>query len=357
MMISGHGGNIRELAKLAGRKPGEVIDFSANINPLGLPAWVSSVIKSAIDDIVHYPDPDCSSLVDLLSERYGVRREEIIVGNGSTEILYLIPQVLSVRRAFIPVPSYSDYLRAATLAKLMIEKLLLREEEGFQPNMEVISSYVKQGDIVFLGQPNNPTGMLYDASRLRELAIMHPSAFFLVDEAFADFVEDMDSMANKRPSNVVVLLSLTKNFAIPGLRLGCAIADRELVNHFKEMQPPWTVNSFAQAVGEAALRDIDYIERSRSYVSAQRAMLAENLRSMGCLTVYPGKANFLLVRIDKPGIDALSIASRMLADGIAIRLCQNFDGLDARFFRIAVRTEKENAKLLESLWGILRQVL
>ncbi len=176
---------------------------------------------------------------------------------------------------------------------------------------------------------------------------------FIVDEAFADFVENMDSITRDRPPNVVVLLSLTKIFAIPGIRLGCAVADLEIVRRLKAIQPPWSVNAIAQMVGERALQDRDYLEKSRSHVTAQRTRLVEHLRIMGCFTVYPGAANFLLLRIDRTGMDAAFIAAKLLADGIAVRLCHNFEGLDDRFFRIAVRTEEENSKLLASLAKII----
>ena len=353
MTTFGHGGNVKHLAEISGRSPKDILDFSANINPLGPPEWARSLIQSRFHDIQHYPDPDCSSLIESIAERYGVGRDHVIVGNGSTEILYLLPRVLPSGPVVIPVPSYIDYTRVVRLSGLPVKTVALQEENAFKPDTDDIDALIDENGAIFLGQPNNPTGMLYEASALRAVARKHPSALFIVDEAFADFVENMDSLTRDRPPNVVVLLSLTKIFAIPVIRLGCAVADAEIIRRLKEMQPPWSVNAFAQMVGERALQDRDYLEKSRSHVTAQRTRLVEGLRRMGCFTVYPGAVNFLLLRIDRTDMDAAFIAARLLADGIAVRRCHNFEGLDDRFFRIAVRTEEENSKLLASLAKII----
>jgi L-threonine-O-3-phosphate decarboxylase len=354
MTTFGHGGNIKHLAEISGRTPKDILDFSANINPLGPPKWVLPLISSRFPDMQHYPDPDCSSLTERIAERYGVGREQVIVGNGSTEILYLLPRVLPSGPIVIPVPSYLDYMSVVRLSGLPVRTLLLKEERAFKPDIDDMDAMLAQSGVVFLGQPNNPTGMLYEASALRVLARKHPSVLFIVDEAFADFVENMDSLTRNRPPNVVVLLSLTKIFAIPGIRLGCAVADAEMIRRLKTIQPPWSVNVIAQMVGERALQDREYLEESRSHVTRQRTRLIEGLRRLGCFTVYPGAANFLLLRIDREGGDAAFIAAKLLAEGIAVRRCHNFEGLDDRFFRIAVRRDEENMKLLASLAKIMK---
>jgi L-threonine-O-3-phosphate decarboxylase len=355
MKTFGHGGNVRLLARLAGKAPGDILDFSANINPLGPPEWALSLVQSRFRDIEHYPDPDSASLTEAISVRYGVERENIIVGNGSTEILYLLPHVLPSGPVVIPVPAYVDYAHVFRVSRLPVTLVPLKEQMAFKPDMGDISASLPASGAIVLGQPNNPTGMLYDAPGLRLLARRHPSVLFIVDEAFGDFVESMDSMTHDRPSNVLVLLSLTKIFAIPGIRLGCAVADAEIVGRLKAVQPPWSVNVIAQMIGEGALKDREYVEKSRSLVAGQRRRLTERLRLMGCFTVYPGQANFLLLRIDRAGMDVSRIAEKLLAEGIAIRRCHNFAGLDDRFFRIAVRTETENERLLASLEKIVTE--
>ncbi len=348
-MTEMHGGNITKLAAAAGRPAGEIIDFSANINPLGPPEWLRPLISAQVSSLVNYPDPACTELVRAFSERFGCAAEEIVMGNGETELLHLLPRVLGKRRAVIPVPSYSDYAAAAELAGLALEPLLLREERGFVPDFAEIERKLTGDEIVILGRPNNPTGTLFLAGALRELAARSPATIFAVDEAFADFTEEASLLAAERPANLVILRSLTKFYAIPGLRLGAAVADREIIRRLRVLAPPWSVNSLAQAVGAAALRDRSYGEETRRVVGARRGELTEALEAIPGLFVYPGAANFLLVRIESGAIAAPELAERLIADGIAIRVCDNFAGLDGRFFRVAVRTAEENDRLCHSL--------
>ncbi|MEW6350345.1 MAG: cobyric acid synthase [Thermodesulfobacteriota bacterium] len=344
-----HGGHLGDLARKAGVSPSQIIDFSANINPLGPPPWLRSVVSAALASVVHYPDPECAELVAAVGRRYSAPAEEVLVGNGSTEILYLLPRVAGKCRAVVPVPSYSDYVTASRHAGLNVEHVLLPESEGFRLDCRALRQQLRGDELVFLGQPNNPTGKLVDGAELRSLAEEHPETLFVVDEAFADFVDGMPTLTENRPKNVAVLLSLTKIYAIPGLRLGCALADAGLVAKVRALQPPWSVNTVAQAVGEAALPDEDYRERSRAYLRACRDKLIEDLRSIPGLKVYPGAANFLLVKVERQDADAVTLAQRTLSNRIAIRVCENFDGLDRRFCRVAVRNERENSLLVDAL--------
>jgi len=343
-----HGGNIRKLAEASGQPAKELLDFSANINPLGPPEWLRSLISSQLSSIVHYPDPDCSLLKASISYRYGVREEEVLVGNGSSEIIYILPRALPFARALIPVPSYADYGKAVALTGKPMEKIFL-QGEAFQLDLFLFDSKLGGDEIVFIGQPNNPTGLLVDSTALRTLAIKHRSTIFVIDEAFLDFVVEADSLIWNRPPNVIVLRSLTKFYAIPGLRLGFAIGEQEMIKKIKMAMPPWSVNTIAQAVGEKALKDESYAVQTRAFVQEERGFLLNELKSLSGLRVYPGRANFLLVRIDRKDMDAPALARQLLSSGIAIRVCDHFDGLDKRFFRIAVRTREENLKLLDGL--------
>jgi cobyric acid synthase CobQ/L-threonine-O-3-phosphate decarboxylase len=349
MITYGHGGNVKQLAEIVGLAEKDILDFSANINPLGLPEWFRSLISSRINSLVNYPDPSCSILVQTLASNCGVSEEEVLVGNGSTELLYLFPRALHKKRAVIPVPSYLDYVRVCELAGLTVEKVLLGEENGFRLDLFELDHRLHGDELVFIGQPNNPTGLLVGPEALRALACNHPSTVFIVDEAFTDFVDGVDSLIHNRPPNVIVLYSLTKFYAIPGLRLGCAVADSDISREVRRIMPPWTVNTLAQAVGEAALQDKAYATETRAVVKTLREQLSLELTSIPHLTVYPGTANFLLVRLDHKTVDAPALARKTLLDGIAIRDCSNFDGLDERFFRVAVRTAEENERLCHSI--------
>jgi L-threonine-O-3-phosphate decarboxylase len=349
----GHGGNLRQLARDASRPEEEIVDFSVNINPLGPPEWLDSLISSHLGSIVRYPDPACASLVEAIETRYGVNEEEVVVGNGSTEILYLLPQAVEASRAVIPVPAYIDYRRAAERARLGVNAVPMREADGFALDLKALDSQLEGGELVFMGQPNNPTGLTFDVEEFRSLALKRPSTCFVVDEAFGDFVDGLDSLTCHRPFNVIVLCSFTKLYAVPGLRLGCAMADREIAARLRELVPPWSVNALAQVFGTAALHDTGYADRTRELVQQQREFLSGELQSYSGITPFRSQANFLLIRIDRSDLDAPTLAQRMLHDGIAIRVCDNYEGLDRRFFRVAVRPDKEILEFCRSLRTIL----
>jgi adenosylcobyric acid synthase len=349
MINYGHGGNVLELAETAGMKGGDLLDFSANINPLGPPPWLRSVINTQIDSLIHYPDPASSRLIEALAAHYQVRREEVLVGNGSTELIYQIPRALGCAQALIPVPSYLDYVRAVEQAGMAVEKYILKEEQDFRPDLALLEIKLKNHDLVILGQPNNPTGLTVDPGIIRHMARRNPACLFMVDEAFVDFIEDLESLVQDRPANVIVLRSFTKFYGIPGLRLGWALADGAIAEKVRRLLPPWSVNTLAQKVGQAALDDQGYAEQTRAVVKNLRETLRQTLQGLPGLTVYPGESNFLLLRMDTDKIRAPQLASQLLAEGIAIRVCDNFEGLDDRFFRIAVRTAEENERLGQAL--------
>ncbi len=352
-----HGGNLRKLAASTGRSPDDILDFSANINPLGPPEWLRPLISSRLSSLIHYPDPECFSLRASVSDYYGVTMDEVLIGNGTTELIHLLPRAIPFSRSLIPVPSYSDYVNAVELAGKTSEKLFLKEKDFFQLNLSLLDNKIGGDELVFIGHPNNPTGLPIDPSALKALALKHPSTFFAIDESFLDFVDETESMVFGRLDNVIVLRSFTKFYAIPGLRLGFAIAHPDTVRQIKRIMPLWSVNGLAQAVGEKALHDFDYATRTRRFVRNQREFLLKELQSFPGLTVFLGKANFLLLRIDRKDMDAFVLAKRMLSLGIAIRVCDNFEGLDKRFFRIAVRTEDENRQLLDCLKGAMEASL
>jgi len=347
-----HGGNRKKLAASIGLSVDALLDFSASINPLGPPEWLRAVVCAHLDDTSHYPDPECRLLLEAASDRYGVSPSQILAGNGSTELIYAIPRALQRQRAVIPVPSYTDYALAASVAGYVVEQVLLREQDEFVLDLRALEERLCKNDLVVIGRPNNPTGLSCNADDMRRLAFRHPDALFVVDEAFADFVASFDSLVSKRPPNVVVLLSLTKFFSIPGLRLGLAVGEESVMERIRKVMPPWSVNTMAQAAGEAALKAVLFAQQSVAYVAKQRESLRDELMSLPGLFIYPGEVNFLLVRMDRPHASARALAEKLLQRRIAIRVCDNFAGLDDRYFRVAVRTEEENAVLCGALRAV-----
>ena len=349
-----HGGDVFNLARAMDRAPDDFLDFSANINPLGPPQGLKKHLQAEMARIVHYPDPWARELVQAAAEAYGLAGEEIAAANGSTEVLYLLPRLCSLKRALIPVPAYVDYERVCRREGLQVERLPLGFEEGFAVDWSALQSELRHGPaLVFLGQPNNPTGGVFQAERLRALAAEHPDSLFVVDEAFADFVPGLDRLLYRRPENVLVLLSLTKFYALPGLRLGLAAGSRELIRSLCEALPPWSVNYLAQSAGQRVLLDAAYARRSRDRVREWREGLREQLEDISGLRVYPSQANFLLCRLEGSDTGAPALASELAKRSILIRDCSNFAGLSDRYFRVAVRTPEENRYLVQGLRAAL----
>ncbi|WP_277058738.1 cobyric acid synthase [Trichlorobacter lovleyi] len=352
-----HGGNLRQLSQAAGLPPDQLVDFSANINPLGPPDWLRPLIESQISDLVHYPDPEATALVAALAMHHGIAAEQIMVGNGATELLHLLPRALGCTRLLLPVPSYADYEEPANLAGMTIDRLELSPDNGFLLDPDQLAPLLQPQQLVLLGQPNNPTGRTFAADSLRRIAAAHPATIFVVDESFIGFTDGSQSLQQDRPDNLLVLTSLTKLYAIPGLRLGYLTGATDHIQTLKQYLPNWTVNSLAQVVGVQAVQDSDYLQRSRDFVTRQRMALQQELAGLPGLTVYPGEANFLLVRLDHARLDARQLAEQALLQGVALRVCDNFPGLDQRYFRVAVGTEYEQQRLSQVLVRILAPAL
>ncbi|ACD97378.1 cobyric acid synthase [Trichlorobacter lovleyi] len=348
-----HGGNLRALSRLSGRAPHELLDFSANINPLGPPDWLRPLIESRISELVHYPDPEASELVAAISTQHRIPAAELLVGNGATELLHLLPRALGCSSLLLPVPSYSDYEAPARLQGLAVERFTLVPDNDFLLDPQQLAPLLKPGQMVLLGQPNNPTGRTFAAAALRDLAASHPASLFVVDESFIGFTDASQSLQQDRPANLLVVTSLTKLYAIPGLRLGYLTAAEAHIQKLRAFLPTWSVNSLAQAVGARAVQDQDYLQQTRSMVTQQRQQLAQMLGQLPGLTIYPGEANFLLLRLDHSTLDAPQLAEQTLKQGIALRICANFQGLDQRYLRVAVRTETEQQQLCGVLHAIL----
>jgi adenosylcobyric acid synthase len=348
-----HGGNLLRLSDAAGIPAAKILDFSANLNPLGPPEWLRSLISANVSELVHYPDPDCSELIAALAKENNLPVEQILVGNGATELLHLLPRALEVKRALIPVPSYADYEGSALLAGLEVQHLVLDEASQFSLDFDVLAAQLLPEQMVLLGQPNNPTGNTFDSAHLRKLAKQHPHTYFVVDESFIAFTDDNCTLRVDRPENIIIVESMTKAYAIPGLRLGYLIAEAEIVAKIRRLLPNWTVNTLAQVVGHRTVEDREYRQHSRAFVTLQREQFQQQLSDIPGLTVYPGEANFLLLRLDRDNLSAGQLAEQMLEQGVAIRVCGNFHTLDQRYFRVAVRTTSEQKQLCRILKDVL----
>jgi threonine-phosphate decarboxylase len=344
-----HGGDVYHLARSLGINLADLLDFSANINPLGFPPGLAGAVQEALKEIVHYPDRRCMALRQDLAAYHHLTPGEILVGNGSTELIYLVARVLQPERGLIVTPAFSEYEHALTVAGVPVAFQATSEAHNFTLQKAFVA---KAGDLVFLAHPASPSGALLSPELFLKVAAGLDAAgiYLLLDEAFIDFVEEASFKSHlSRFSHLMILRSFTKFFGIPGMRLGCLLAAPELVARCAAAQEPWSVNTMAQVMGRACLADGEYIAKTRAVIAQERAFLLDRLAALPGLTPFPSTVNYLLVKLNRPGATAASLREQMLAHRIVIRDASNFRGLDERFFRIAVRGREENERLLKAL--------
>ena len=347
-----HGGNIYHYSRKYGIPVEKIVDFSASINPLGPPKAAVAAIKAAIPSLINYPDPDSTLIKDALSRHLRVDRSCILPGNGSTELIYLIPRVLRSRRALLPVPSFSDYERALAIAGCRVDYMKLRERNGFVPDMDRFKAAIQGMDIVFLCNPNNPTGTLIEKDTVLDMLKMarKAGAFAVVDEAFIEYAPEHSIVKEATLANgVAVLRNFTKFYGMPGLRLGYLVARPAFIKRLSKEAEPWSVNSLAHEAAAAALSDPGYADKSLSLFRREKEYLYNRLGRINGLDPCPSSANFILVKIDG---SADEMVERLASRGILVRSCSNYKGLDGEYIRVAVKGRRENRILLDALEGI-----
>lgn len=351
-----HGGTVFATARRMGVPLSALTDFSASINPLGLSPLVREAIGRSLDSLVHYPDAGHEEMKEALAHYHGLPADHFVVANGSTELIYQIPAILSGSRALLAAPCFSEYRRALERQQWEVHHFLLSPEDGFSLDLGRLKEKLAEGyDAFYLCNPGNPSGMLYPPHIVEQICELCSAAgtFLVLDEAFMDFCEEASAKHSiVNGANALILRSMTKFFGIPGLRLGYAMANERLCRSIDARSVPWNVNTLALVAGAASLGDREYSRRAILLVEQERRFLCDRLARFPRLRVYPSRANFLLVEI-LGGMTARELAQQLLADLIIIRDCATFDGLTTCFFRIAVRTRDENERLVACLGKIL----
>ncbi|WP_058911714.1 threonine-phosphate decarboxylase CobD [Entomohabitans teleogrylli] len=351
--VSQHGGNIREAAARYGMKPEQLLDFSANINPLGMPPAVRQAIVEQMQLAERYPDVEYQALHQAIARHLQVPVSWLLAGNGETELIFALVEHLAPRRALLVVPGFAEYRRALIRVGCAIEEFVLEADSDWQLDEAFIAALHPGLDCLFLCTPNNPTGVMPPAPLL--LAIARRCAeldiALIVDEAFVDFIPQTTGMipALACMPHVWVLRSLTKFFAIPGLRLGYMVSANPGVATIRLRQPPWTINAFAALAGERVLSEREYIAATHRWLADARSWLTAALQAITALTVWPSSANYLFLRCERPGVD---LQDALMRRGILIRHCANYPGLDKRYYRVAVKSEAANQRLVKALQAI-----
>jgi threonine-phosphate decarboxylase len=347
-----HGGNIYHYSQRFGIPPDKFLDFSASVNPLGPSKAAMRALKEALPSLVNYPDPDCGGLKDALSAHLGVRRESLLIGNGSTELIYLLPRVFAPKKTLVFAPGFSDYERAARLAGSQVSFLTLKEQNGFMPEMDGLKKALSGVDMFFVCNPNNPTGTLLDKVRMLDVLKMARASgvFTAVDEAFIEYASENSILGDTvKSKDVAVLRNFTKFYGMPGLRAGYISAHPSVVSKLEAGKEPWSVNTLAERAAAAAIKDEPHAEKSLRLIKREKEYLHAELGGIPGLNPYPPSVNFILVKLSKKGLDAGSLTESLASKGILVRDCSNFRGLGDKFIRVAVKSRKENIALINAL--------
>lgn len=332
-----------ELEQL-GLAPQAVLDFSVNGNPYGpSPRLWETLSRVPVD---RYPDREALTLRRALSRDLEVEIERIMVGNGSIELVWLVALafVRSGDVVLILDPTFGEYRRAAMLMGAQIHTCTATSHAAFCPDLEAILTALQRlaPRVVFLCNPNNPTGTFLQVETIMAWAAARPTTLFVVDEAYLTFAVGAPSMLQEQPDNVLVLRSMTKAYALAGVRLGYAVGHPDVLNLLHKVRPPWSVNALAQAAGVVALTDTAHIASSLSHVVQAKQQLVQDLSHVG-LQPVSSCTHFFLLRVG----DAAACRRALLQRGILVRDCTSF-GLPA-YIRVATRRPEENARLLAAL--------
>lgn len=328
---------------------GDVIDFSANLNPLGMPAGVREALRQAVDSLEGYPDPESRELRDAIARACHVPAAWVLPCAGATDAISRICLALRPRAGLVPAPGYSGYEQALEQAGARVVRHALREQDGFALREDILDDLDGVG-IAFLANPNNPTGLLLEPGLLARIVeeAARRGMTVALDESFIGFTDEPGAAPLLRAHpNLVIVRSFTKLYAMAGVRLGYLLCSSpSAVDACRAAGQPWAVSTSAQMAGIAALKELDFARQTRAYVGEQRMQLRGGLEALGLRTI-PSQANYLLFSCARP------LHGPLLERGIAIRRCEDFPGLGRGWYRVAVRTAAENARLLAALEEVL----
>lgn len=359
MRDDSHGGNLYRAARERGCRPSDLVDFSASINPLGPSLSILRLLRKSQWTLRHYPDPEAHDLVQALSKRSGLNSAYYLIGNGSMELLYLLPIALAITEALIIGPTFSEYERAVSRAGGRCTHLSAVRTDEYRPPIEEALDLIRAGkprfDAVFLCNPNNPTGRVIAKGDLLNFvaALVDRRIWTIIDESFIEFAAEhsiLQELSNH--PQLLVLRSFTKFYAIPGLRIGYLAGQPGVIEQVRRRQPPWSVNALAQAAALAGLKDATYRRKSLSLISEERTRLSQALSAMLDFHVFPSEANFLLVELPA-SVRSSDVVERLRDRGLLVRDCSTISGLTERMIRIAIRTPRENDRLLRTIEAIL----
>lgn len=351
-----HGGNLQEISEIYQMDKNKLIDFSANINPLGIPEGVKRVLRQSLDELLNYPDIRYRALKEAIADFHHILPEQVYASNGAAEAIFMLGRVLKIDRLLLLAPTFMEYEAAFNQQETEFFYFNL-EQHDFQLEIADLMKQALQQQVsaICLCNPNNPTGQLIQQSELDQLLSFckEHQLILIIDEAFVDFAKEDNSLVSaiKDDSQLFIFRSLTKMFAIPGLRLGYLLtSNSKILAQMEQLTVPWHINTFADLAGQQALKEQDFIAESQRYIKQERDFLMLGLKKFSdSLQLYPSQTNFIFFRYNGTGC----LQEKLIPQGILIRNCNTFNGLENKYYRIAVRTRVENQALLDALEEVL----
>ncbi|MEX2416736.1 MAG: threonine-phosphate decarboxylase CobD [Paenibacillaceae bacterium] len=349
-----HGGQPKYIKKLfALSELHQILDFSANLNPLGPPAWVRDAWSEGFDQTAVYPDPSYLDARMAIAEHEGLRPEQVVLTNGGAEAIFLAAKRIQGGRALIVHPTFGEYEQACAHYGIQIERVYLREEDRFSFPCDQVMEAISSVNAIFLCRPNNPTGTAVEEEALKNVldCAVRNEVLVVIDEAFADFMpvpkKGLTDWVRRFP-NLLLLRSMTKMFTIPGIRLGYALTQEETASAMRADQIPWSVNGAAAALVPGLMRDTAFVNMTREWLVEQWAALRSRLIALR-FDVSSSCVNFYLLRDLERLEQTQELYLFLLNKGLLARHTTTFPGLDGRYLRLAVRSAEENEQLLNVL--------
>ena len=356
-----HGSDLEQIERIYNIKKSDIISFSANVNPLGISYQLKQTLAAQLDAITHYPDRDYKLLRQCIATYANTQLDNVIVGNGSTELISLFIQTQQPKKALVLGPTYSEYEREVALGGGITKYYPLKPANDFALDIEAFCKSLKDStDLLVLCNPNNPTSTALTTKELRKIldTCMQHGIFVMIDETYVEFTENVAaitavSLANYY-NNLIILRGTSKFFAAPGLRLGYAITgNADLAKAINSRKNPWSINSLAEIAGRLMLSDHEYIDKTRQLISSERQRLVDELSTWSSVRVYPPQANFILMQILKSDVTAEDLFEHCIRQGLMIRNCSTFPFLDNSYIRFCIMNLQQNDCLLAAFREIL----
>ena len=344
-----HGGNIYSLQRDGKR---DILDYSSNINPLGVPDSLKKAIQENFSILEKYPDINYVELREKIGKYNNISKDNVIVGNGATEVLFLYMKVLKPENVLIVAPTFAEYERALKIVESKIDFFELREKDNFVIDISELKEKSKNYDLVVICNPNNPTGKFISLDKIDDLNryLEKNGTKLFLDESFIEFKKgwEKETALNLKSENIFILRALTKFFALPGIRLGYGLTyDKNIISQINDIREPWSVNGFADLAGKVILDDSLYIEKTEKWIEEERKFFIEELKKIDRIKVYGTETNFVLINLKT--MTAEIFRNKMIEKNILVRNASNFRFLNEYFIRLAIKDREKNIKVLEAI--------